>query len=82
MEAFYDRLERLRDMLAEAGLATWSRELLVAERSASTSGEAISNTSVVLRKLRDSDAISNLELREEVEGILDQGRQIWNRSQG
>jgi hypothetical protein len=78
MMAFYDQLERLRDSLAHGGLDGWARELLAAERSASTSGEAIDNTSVVLRKLLASDELSDNELREEVKAALGEGTRLWH----
>lgn len=78
MLPFYDRLERLRDSLVAAGLDLWSRELLDAERSASTSGEVLDNVSVVLRKLQASNDMQDDELREEVRAALAEGSRIWN----
>ena len=75
---FYDRLAALRDALAAVGLDAWSSELLGAERSASTSGEAIDNVSVVLRRLEESNELPDGELRDEVSAIRDEGSRIWH----
>jgi len=75
---FYDRLQRLRTALAAVGLDAWSGELLGAERSASTSGEALSNVSVVLRRLEESGELPDEELRNEVTAIQAEGSRIWN----
>jgi hypothetical protein len=74
---YYDRLELLRDELAANGLEDWSRELLSAERSACTSGEVISNTGVVLRRLGRSSDLTDTGLRERVESAIAQGARIW-----
>lgn len=78
---FYARLERLRDDLATAGLDAWSRALLTAERSASTSGEAISNTSEVLRQLDASSEPLDDHLRTEVRDTLAEASRIWGLAQ-
>ena len=75
---YYDRLERLRNALAAVGLDAWSGELLGAERSASTSGEAISNVSVVLGRLEESGELPDDNLRNEVRAIQVEGSRIWN----
>lgn len=68
--ALYERLERLRDRLLDMGQGDWARDLLVAERSATTSGEAISNVTVVLRKLREAGDFVAEDLGQEVDGLL------------
>ena len=78
MTGFYDRLERLRNALTAVGLDPWSAELLGAERSASTSGEAISSVSVVLQRLEESNELPDDELRNEVKAIQAEGSRIWN----
>jgi len=77
VDAFYERLQSLRDALAAVGLNTWSEELLTAERSASTSGEAIDNVSLVLRRLEKSNELQD-ELRNEVSAIQAEGKRLWN----
>jgi hypothetical protein len=71
----------LRDSLAAEGLDPWSRELLTAERSASTSGEVLDNVSVVLRRLSESNELQGDELRKEVREALEEGSRIWNSAQ-
>jgi hypothetical protein len=78
VDAFYDRLQSLRDALAAIGLDTWSEQLLTAERSASTSGEAIDNVSLVLRRLEESNELRDDELRQEVRAIQAEGKRLWN----
>lgn len=72
---YYDHTEALRDRLAERGLDSWSRELLIAERTASMSGEAINNIGIVLRQLREVELDS--ETKTAVERLLDEGDRIW-----
>jgi hypothetical protein len=76
--SFYDRLEKLRDALTAAGLESWGGDLLAAERSASTSGEAIDSVGVVLRRLDASSDLQDEDLREKVRSVLAEGSRIWN----
>jgi hypothetical protein len=52
-------------------------ELLSAERSASTSGEALSNTGVVLMRLLDSTEPDLGRFRDEAQAIYDEGNRLW-----
>lgn len=79
MKSYYGGLEHLRRRLVNAGLEAWATELLLAERSASTSGEALSNTSVVLRRLIDSIETQVGGLVEEARSLDEEGQAIWNR---
>ncbi len=78
MRGYYSHLEHLRGRLVAAGQDKWAMELLAAERSASTSGEALSNTGVVLRRLLDSDEPNLGDFRDEVASIEAEGHAIWD----
>jgi hypothetical protein len=77
MQGYYSRLEHLRGRLLAVGQDKWAVELLAAERSASTSGEALSNTGVVLRRLLDSDEPNLSDVRDEAASIEEEGHAIW-----
>ena len=79
VEDYYAHLEHLRGRLVGAGQDHWAVELLSAERSASTSGEALASTAVVLRRLLSADEPELEEFRQEVQSIYDEGGAIWNR---
>jgi hypothetical protein len=51
-------------------------DLLHAERSATTSGEALSNTGVVLKNVLDGDRVDGT-LRAQVQAVCDEGARIW-----
>jgi hypothetical protein len=74
---YYQLLEQLRDALNQAGLRHWAEELLTAERSASTGGEALSDTGVVLGKLVESGELGGTKLSDQVADIQVVGRQLW-----
>jgi len=75
----YDELSRLRDdLIALKGMEHWASELLAAERSATTSGEAISNISPILRRLREADGTGAVRAR--VDGLLAFMDRAWNAS--
>lgn len=80
MDRYYDLVRRARDLLAADGFDSASREVWEAERSAGTSGEAISEICVVLRL-----ALS-LELSEEarlaIVIALNEGDRLWNEANG
>ena len=80
MNDYYNRLEHLRDLLDDQGWPELARELLIAERSASTSGEAINNTGVLLRQILDSTEVTDTALRAELTQTLTLGRSLWDRS--
>jgi len=65
----YSHLEHLRGRLLAGGHDKCAIELLAAERSSSTSGEALSNTGVVLRRLLDSDEPSLSDFRDEAASV-------------
>jgi hypothetical protein len=77
MNGYYERLEWLRDKLADDGEATWSRRLLEAERGAATSGEALSNTGVVLREILADGSVKNEEVRQAIRATLEEAAQLW-----
>jgi hypothetical protein len=78
MNVYFARLEQLRGRLVAAGHDDWAMKLLSAERSASTSGEALSNTGVVLKELLAATEMSSA-IRSEVQSIYADGDRIWNR---
>jgi hypothetical protein len=78
MQQYYSKLEALRGHLRAAGLEPWAIELLSAERAASTSGEALSTTGVVLKRLLQSQDLDT-DLRAQAQSIYDEGDVIWNR---
>lgn len=78
MNSYYERLEHLRARLSAAGLDSWATELLSAERSASTSGEALSNTGVVLGRLIGSEDAHVREFQDEARSLDQEGQAIWN----
>ncbi len=80
MNEYYDSLENLRDLLVDRGLPDLARELLTAERSASTSGEAINNTGVVLRRILESTDVTETALRAELTHTLTLGQSLWDQS--
>jgi len=79
MNSYYSRLESLRARLIAAGYKRWATELLVAETSATTSGEALSNTATVLKRLLVSSQFDVMGLRQDVELTYTEGDQMWNR---
>lgn len=82
MNEYYDRLERLRDMLAPAGAPALARDLLDAERSASTSGEALSVTGAVLQRALETIDVTDPDLRTELIDVLALGRSLWDGANG
>lgn len=82
MNEYYDRLERLRDMLASAGAPALARDLLDAERSASTSGEALSVTGAVLQRALETIDVTDPDLRTELIDVLALGRSLWDGANG
>lgn len=80
MNEYYERLDRLREMLEDRGFAARARELLIAERSASTSGEAISVTGVLLRQILESTDVAETDLRAELTEVLELGQLLWDES--
>ena len=78
MQNYYARLEGLRERLVATGHGHWAIELLNAERAASTSGEALSNTGVVLKRLLDSTDSYVSDFRNEAQSIYDEGGAIWD----
>ena len=74
------QLQQLREDLTRLGAETWARELLDAETSASTSGEIISNTGVVLRRLLKEKVAKRLGLRKQVRAALAECDRLWKRS--
>ncbi len=77
---YYEALAELRARLLIAGEEGWALNLLSAERSATTSGEVISNVGVLLEKLLKSDVPDRLGLRSQVFAVLKQGEEAWKRS--
>jgi hypothetical protein len=80
VDDYYDLVGRARDLLAADGLEAASREVLEAERSAATFGEAISDIGVVLRHLLSLDLSE--ETRAAVLAALDEGSRVWNEANG
>ena len=76
--AFYQRLADVRGRLSALGHEELADKLLRAERSASTSGEALANTGVVLRSILDGDVIDDTELRDQLQALYDEGGRIWS----
>ena len=79
MNQYYARLEQLRARLVAAGNDAWAMKLLNAERSASTSGEALSNIAVVLKELLAAAETMSSAIRSEAQSIYADGDRIWNR---
>ena len=75
---YYEALVDLRDALERVGLHDWSSQLLEAERSASTGGEGLSNSGVILRTLVESGTIGDPGLSRQVEAVSLMGRRLWN----
>lgn len=80
MNGYYELVQRAGESLAADGFDGVSRELLGAERGAVTSGEAIAAVGAVLRR-----ALA-LDLRDGTRGAvlaaLDEGKRLWNDSNG
>jgi hypothetical protein len=57
-----------------------SQQLLAAKRSATTSGEALNDTGVLLRHLADVDLAPSV--RGEVEALMALGDSLWNGETG
>lgn len=62
-----------------AGHDGWAMKLLSAERAAGTSGEALSNTAVVLKQLLASTDVMSPDIRSEAQSIYAAGDRVWNR---
>ncbi len=77
---YYEHTETVRELLAESGREDLARELLVAERTASTSGEAINNIGVTLRRMLHEPFVESL--RTSIQALLDEGSQIWSGGHG
>jgi hypothetical protein len=75
--AYYQQLADVRMRLSALGHAQLADKLLRAERSASTSGEALDNTGVVLRSILDGDVFDDTELRNQLQALYDEGDRIW-----
>ncbi len=80
MDDYYRSLAGLRERLEHLGAGAEADALLRAERSATTSGEAISNIGTVLRQALDSGLGDRLGVRAELESILRVGEDAWNKS--
>jgi len=80
MERFYDLVERARDLLAADGLDAVSRDIWEAERSATTSGEAISDIGVALKRALSLDLPEGTRLA--VLAALSEGDRLWNEANG
>lgn len=74
---YYARLEDLRGRLLAAGQDNWAMELLSAERSAGTSGEALSETRMVLKRLIDSTEPDVADFRDEAQAIYHEAHRLW-----
>jgi hypothetical protein len=72
----YDELEKLRDELIGTGFEAWAAELLSAERSASTAGEAISNIAPILRRLVSTEGLQQ-PIQARVQAILGLMDEAW-----
>lgn len=75
MRAYYERTALLRDRLRETGYDEWADELVSAERSAFTSGEALSNVTFALNRFR-KEPMPDV-LRYEIEVLIEEGERIW-----
>jgi hypothetical protein len=78
MERFYDLVKRARDLLAADGLDAESRDVWEAERSAATSGEAISGIGVALKRALLLDLADDTRLG--VLAALREGDRFWNEA--
>jgi hypothetical protein len=78
MNAYYGRLQDLRARLIAGDREDWARELLQAERSAGTAGEALSNTGMVLRRFLNEQTSDRLRLRDEAQSIYDENVALWD----
>jgi hypothetical protein len=76
----YGDLAELRQRLVAGGEDGWARRLLTAERSAATSGEAISDISPILEDLLATPIPAQLGLRDRIVAVLEFGRKAWDES--
>lgn len=79
MNAYYAGLADLRNRLIAFGAEVWASKLLSAERSASTSGEAISSIAPILNELLGSGSFP-VDIRNTARNLLDEGRDMWDRA--
>jgi hypothetical protein len=77
---YYERLGHLRDALNQRGTPELARALLITERSASTSGDVISATGVLLRQIRAATAPTETALRADLDDALALGQALWDQS--
>ena len=82
LDEYYTGVGTLTDSLALAGASEQAADLMNALRSGSTFGECLSNTGVVLRVLVNDPAVTAAGLRDEVRGLQDQCRALWDRANG
>jgi hypothetical protein len=77
MQGYYARLERLRGRLVVSGQGNWAMALLSAQRSASTSADALFETGVVLKRLLDSKEPDLGDFRDEAQTIYEESDRLW-----
>lgn len=80
MERYFELTAAVRAALVAGGEAEAADELLGAERSASTSGELISNVAVVLSRLGSSGILSRAGADRQARELEELGWRAWNAS--
>jgi hypothetical protein len=80
MERYYQLIQDLRKKLVAGGEDSWAQDLLSAERSSATFGEALHNLGLVLGELQNAHATKRLGLEDDLRTILVYGQEIWNQS--
>lgn len=81
MNAYYQRLADIRVGLLANGKDQLALELLKAERAASTSGEALARTGVVLRRILDQKLVDDPALMKRLQSADDEGTRLWQGGQ-
>jgi hypothetical protein len=76
----YDELAFLRDQLTDLGQNEWAAVLLSAERSATTSGEAIANLTPILKNLLMAELGDGSDIKAKVQTILAFVDRAWDES--
>ena len=77
MNDYYARLDRLCERLIESGLDVWAADLEGAVRSASMSGEALSTSGVILRRMGVDGVGEAAGLTGEIRAAFDEGDRLW-----
>ena len=77
MQLYYEQTALLRDRFRDRGYEQWAEDLLAAERSAFTSGEAITNIELALNRIRKETMPD--ELRTAIDAVIAEGDRIWHK---